>query len=73
VRRSVSSGRDLYAANMALNRLKMQRDLEPIRNAVMIQEMPEEDRKLAKEIWADVDELYQKLNPPLGLPGLEKN
>ena len=33
-------------------------------------EMPEADRKLAVELWAEVDKLYDKLNPPLNIPGL---
>ena len=63
-RDSVTRGRNRVAVTTALHRLKMHRDLDPVRNPLLIQEMPEEDQNLANEIWAAVDELLAKLNPP---------
>jgi tetratricopeptide (TPR) repeat protein len=62
-RRAFALKEDLIATNQSLHRLKMHRDLDPIRNPLLIAEMPEEERKLANEIWAGVDELLTKLNP----------
>ncbi len=70
--RAVANNTDLVPANKNLHRLVMHRDLDPLRNPLLIREMPEEDQKLAKETWARVDKLLAKLNPRLDIPGLDK-
>ena len=66
--RSVAKGGTTEALNIRVHLLKMHRELEPIRTPAMIREMPEENQKQAEEIWAGVEELYRKLNPPIVLP-----
>lgn len=58
------------AANFNLHLLKSHADLEPIRNKTIVAAMPEAERKLAEELWAEVDKLYDRLNPPLDIPEL---
>jgi tetratricopeptide (TPR) repeat protein len=60
-------------ANARLLELRLHRELDPVRNPVMLKQMPEDDRKLAEDLWAGVEALDAKLNPPLDwvkLPGL---
>jgi hypothetical protein len=59
-------------ANLRLHLLRDHPDLDAIRNPVVIAGMPEADRKTAERVWKEADELYQKLNPPLDLPGVPK-
>ncbi len=70
--RTLIDGGSAKVANYRLHIMLMHRDLEPLRNPKLIREMPEQDQKAAKSLWADVDELYKKLNPPLDIPGLDK-
>ncbi len=58
------------AANIRLHCLRLHVDLEPIRNKDIIAKMPEADRKMAEELWAEVEKLFDKLNPPLNISDL---
>lgn len=66
----VDSG-DREMAVQSLSILMMYRKLDPVRDPKVINDMPEEDRKIARKIWRDVVDLYEKECPPIDLPIFE--
>ena len=58
------------SANMSVHMMLMHKDLDPVRNPLTIQLMPEPDRKRAETLWEGVRALHRVLNPPIELPRL---